>query len=178
MLNCHQKSWGKLASILLLLIVICFAGCQKPPAITQFYADNSTVVSGDKVKLHWSISGADSISLKEDSGKTIATSDNVCIVTPLKTTSYSLIASNSAGTDNKTVTVSIDWEMTGFLYLNQGNYNEALKSYNKAIELNPYNPLSYVNRGAAYFTKGQNDIAITDFSKAIEVDPKFVTALD
>jgi tetratricopeptide (TPR) repeat protein len=175
----HNRSLEILLSILLLLLVSSFVGCQKPPVINQFYAENSTIVYGEKVQLHWSINGADSISIKDEYGNmiTITTSDNVCTMKPLKTTSYSIVASNNAGTDNKTVVVnvnniSIDWIKTGDLCVVQGNYAEALKAYKAAIELNPNNTKLYFKRGNVYYETGQYDLANADYTQAIELDPK------
>ncbi|KAK7694270.1 hypothetical protein QCA50_001450 [Cerrena zonata] len=56
------------------------------------------------------------------------------------------------------------------------NYDEAIASYTKAIDLNPTNAVYYSNRAAAHSSKGSHDEAVLDAEKAIEVDPTFVKA--
>ena len=49
---------------------------------------------------------------------------------------------------------------------------EAIRDYNKAIELDPNNVDAYGNRGDAYVKLGKYEEAIRDYNKAIELDPK------
>ena len=58
----------------------------------------------------------------------------------------------------------------GGLYLNQGNLEEALKHYNRSIELNGYETTSLVNRAATFVRMGKEDEAIRDFSQVIALD--------
>lgn len=56
------------------------------------------------------------------------------------------------------------------------NYEEAIKMYDKAIEVNPTVAQAYFNRGAC---KGNNfdfEGAIEDYNKAIEINPQFMEA--
>ena len=53
----------------------------------------------------------------------------------------------------------------------EGRYDEAIKEYTKAIELDPNYAIAYAERGQAYFKLGQYDLAIPDTAKAIELDP-------
>ncbi|WP_235318134.1 tetratricopeptide repeat protein [Porphyromonas gulae] len=57
-----------------------------------------------------------------------------------------------------------------------GLYEEAIKDYSKAIELDGKFVDAYYNRGNAYYKKGSYDEAIKDYSKAIELDDKFALA--
>jgi len=57
-----------------------------------------------------------------------------------------------------------------------GSYEEAIKDYSKAIELDGKFIPAYYNRGIAYCEKGSYEEAIKDYSKAIELDDKFVHA--
>jgi tetratricopeptide (TPR) repeat protein len=57
-----------------------------------------------------------------------------------------------------------------------GNYDEAISDYNRAIELNPEFSEAYYTRGSAYDRKGQYNHAIDDYTKAIELNPYFVEA--
>ena len=58
----------------------------------------------------------------------------------------------------------------GGLYLNQGNLEEALKHYNRSIELNGYETTSLVNRSATFVRMGRDDEAIRDLSQVITLD--------
>lgn len=56
------------------------------------------------------------------------------------------------------------------------NYDAAIESYNKAVELDPTNPVYYSNRAAAHSSKGDHLSAVGDAEKALSVDPNFVKA--
>ena len=60
---------------------------------------------------------------------------------------------------------------TGNEHFEQGQYDEAIVEYTKAIELEPQLAIVYNSRGLAYHMKGELDKAIADFDKAIELDP-------
>ena len=83
------------------------SGCGKAPVINSFFAENSTVFIGAAADLHWSITGADSILVKTNLGDVVATSGDSCSPHILKRTTFTLIATNGAGTDNKSVTVDV-----------------------------------------------------------------------
>lgn len=55
-------------------------------------------------------------------------------------------------------------------------YDEAIESYDKAIALDPMNPVYYSNRAAAHSSKGDHLSAVGDAEQAISVDPQFVKA--
>ncbi len=57
-----------------------------------------------------------------------------------------------------------------------GNYQEAIKAYNKAIELDPKHAAAYGSRGAAYASIGNYQQAIKDSDSAIELEPRFAPA--
>ena len=57
-----------------------------------------------------------------------------------------------------------------------GEYKEAIKDYNKAIELNPKSAIAYNNRGNAKSDSGEYEDAIKDYDKAIELDPQLAEA--
>ena len=56
-----------------------------------------------------------------------------------------------------------------FAYLNLGNYQQALKDADKAIQLDPKNALGYANRGDAYSKLGIYEQAISDYKTAAEM---------
>jgi tetratricopeptide (TPR) repeat protein len=64
----------------------------------------------------------------------------------------------------------------GIAYDINGQWDEAIVEYNKAIEINPGYAQSYFTRGGHYVQKGQYDKAISDFNKVIEINPKYATA--
>jgi len=67
---------------------------------------------------------------------------------------------------------AIDWFDKGYALQIAGRYQEAIRAYTRAIELNPKYSGPYCNRGAAYGNLGEYERAIEDFDKAIELDPK------
>lgn len=58
----------------------------------------------------------------------------------------------------------------------QGNYDQAIHDFTKAIDINPNLAKAYDNRGAAYAKEGSLNRAIDDFTLAIANDPKDVKA--
>ena len=61
-------------------------------------------------------------------------------------------------------------------YLQADDYDLAIASFDKAIELDSQFAFSYASRGIAYYYKNYFDEAIADFDKAIELDPKLFSA--
>ena len=59
----------------------------------------------------------------------------------------------------------------GLVYANKGNYDSAIRDYDKAIEIAPNYAMAFNNRGLAYVDKKDYATAIRDFSKAIEIAP-------
>ncbi|TSA09932.1 MAG: toll/interleukin-1 receptor domain-containing protein [Deltaproteobacteria bacterium] len=57
------------------------------------------------------------------------------------------------------------------LYYGKGEYDQALKDYDKLISLKPNDAESYNARGNVYLAKGNYDKAINDFNKAVSLDP-------
>jgi protein O-mannosyl-transferase len=58
------------------------------------------------------------------------------------------------------------------------NYDIALESYNKAIELKPDFADAWLNRGILHTKMNQHQEAITDFSKTIEIEPGNIQAIE
>ena len=69
----------------------------------------------------------------------------------------------------------------GIEYGKQGNYDEAISEFTKAIELNPNYAETYNNRAIAYFQKQDYDKSWNDVHKLEELggwlDPRFLEAL-
>lgn len=81
--------------------------------------------------------------------------------------------SNSSRSINKNVPKpqAYDHFIAGYNFYKQGNYNNALAEYNKAIEDDPNNNDIYYYRGTTFLKTGENDKALSDFKKSIELDP-------
>jgi hypothetical protein len=74
------------------------------PVITSFTANPSTITSGQTTTLQWAISGAKSATLD---GAAIDTTSGSKTVSPTANTTYTLVATNSAGSSTSKVTVTI-----------------------------------------------------------------------
>lgn len=61
----------------------------------------------------------------------------------------------------------------GNKFMSAKDYEAAIASYSKAIELHATNPVYFSNRSAAYAQVGQYEKAIEDAREASRVDPKF-----
>jgi antitoxin component YwqK of YwqJK toxin-antitoxin module len=57
------------------------------------------------------------------------------------------------------------------------DYEGAIKSYNKALEINPRYSDAYFHRGTAYLYNFKFDESIKDYDKAIELEPLYMEAL-
>ncbi|KDR84867.1 hypothetical protein GALMADRAFT_149409 [Galerina marginata CBS 339.88] len=68
------------------------------------------------------------------------------------------------------------FKQAGNAQMSSKSYDTAIESYNKAVALDPINPVYYSNRAAAHSSKGDHLSAVGDAEKAISVDPKFVKA--
>ena len=61
----------------------------------------------------------------------------------------------------------------GTAYGELGNYQQAIKDFTKAIELNPQYAMAYYNRGLTYGRNlGNYQQAIKDYTKAIQLNPQ------
>lgn len=68
------------------------------------------------------------------------------------------------------------YKAEGNAYMSSKQYDSAIGSYTRAINLDPTNAVYYSNRAAAYSSKNTHADAIVDAEKAIEVDPNFIKA--
>jgi antitoxin component YwqK of YwqJK toxin-antitoxin module len=64
----------------------------------------------------------------------------------------------------------------GIQLFNDGNYSGAIKTYGKAIELNPNYTDVYFHRSRAYLYDLKFDQAVVDCDKAIELEPMYMEA--
>jgi len=68
--------------------------------------------------------------------------------------------------------VACSYGWTGSLFKDNKDYDKAIESYKKVIELNPKYADAYNNMGLAYGSKKDYDKAIESYKKAIELNPK------
>lgn len=73
-------------------------------------------------------------------------------------------------------TAAEKFKQTGNQQMSNKQYDAAIESYTKAIELDSTNPVYYSNRAAAYSSKQDHLGAVADAEKAIEIDPSFSKA--
>ena len=66
----------------------------------------------------------------------------------------------------------------GATHMAEGQYDQAITCFNKAIKLEEKFPEAYCNRGTAYYETHRYDEAIRDFDRAIELRPEFSEACD
>jgi hypothetical protein len=76
----------------------------QPPVITHLVAEPSTIDSGQSAMIHWEVVGATSLSLEPGVGP--VTGSRVA-VSPSKTTTYTLKATNEVGSVTSSVTVTV-----------------------------------------------------------------------
>ncbi|MDD5038913.1 MAG: tetratricopeptide repeat protein [Dehalococcoidales bacterium] len=71
---------------------------------------------------------------------------------------------------------AVEYYNQGVALKDKGKYDEAIASYNKAIEIDPNYTNAFISRGYAYLKTEQYEHAITDYTKAIRLDPKSAVA--
>lgn len=64
----------------------------------------------------------------------------------------------------------------GLAYYNLKNYDQAIKDYSKAIELDSDYAWAYSNRGLVYYDLQNYEQAISDYDKALELNPIYIDA--
>ena len=93
---------------------------------------------------------------------------------------FTLLINNSVYADNKkpqeAKAPEWEWLEKGNALFVLGKYQDAVKAYSKAIELNQKVALFYNNRGYSYRHLNKFEEAIADYSRAIKVDPKYAGA--
>lgn len=63
------------------------------------------------------------------------------------------------------------WAQLGNLYFDTGNYEKAIRAYNKSLEFDPSNPDVTTDLGIMYRRTGQLAEAVKSFKKAREINP-------
>jgi Glycosyl hydrolase family 79 C-terminal beta domain len=93
------------------LCLSCLSGCSSGrhipptplPTIESFTASSASIIAGQDVTLSWSVTGASSLELSGVS----SVSGTSAIVTPAETTTYTLTATNAAGSANRSATITV-----------------------------------------------------------------------
>ena len=85
-------------------------------------------------------------------------------------------STSQSGSSAEDKTQAEKFKQAGNAQMSSKDYDAAIESYNKAIALDPSNPVYFSNRAAAHTNKGDHLSAVGDAEKAISVDPKFVKA--
>ena len=68
------------------------------------------------------------------------------------------------------------WNGKGIALLSLGNYDEAIKDYDKATDLNPQLADAWNNKGNAHLLLDNYDEAIKDYDNATDLNPQFADA--
>ena len=76
-----------------------------PPVIVAFMAAPDTVTAGQSANLQWNVTGATTVSIDQGIGKVDVAGTKA--VTPAATTTYTLSASNAAGSVSKSVALTV-----------------------------------------------------------------------
>jgi tetratricopeptide (TPR) repeat protein len=64
----------------------------------------------------------------------------------------------------------------GFAYLQARRHEEAMRDFNRALELNPRDANAYVGRGTLLTRTGRHVAALKELAHAIEIDPRYAEA--
>jgi Flp pilus assembly protein TadD len=64
------------------------------------------------------------------------------------------------------------WSALGATMVRQDRWDEALPALSVALELDPDDTSTLVNRGECYLALADNEAAAADFERAMELDPK------
>jgi tetratricopeptide (TPR) repeat protein len=72
--------------------------------------------------------------------------------------------------------IALRYARRASVYVESGQYAEAISGYSEAIKLKPNYAVAYYNRGMTYGNLGHDAEAVSDYTKAIGLNPKFVEA--
>ena len=102
-----NKNYRVYLKIFLLIILFAIlSGCNgNTPVINAFFASPSAIVAGESTTLSWTVTDADSVSIDYGIGTVDLT--GITTVSPTTDTTYTLIATNSAGPVIATATVTV-----------------------------------------------------------------------
>jgi PKD repeat protein len=107
--NVNSKKWLLVLSALSLLALIGCTAAPAPPAakptISSFAASPTSINQGDQTVLSWDVSGATTITIEPNIGK-MGPSGSLTL-TPNATVTYTLTASNEAGSATSSTTINV-----------------------------------------------------------------------
>lgn len=72
---------------------------------------------------------------------------------------------------------SLEWANHGTRLLNKGLPEQALVSYDRALQLDTTNPYTYCSKASAYHKLGLPELALQNADKALLVDPAYAPAM-
>jgi serine/threonine protein kinase/Tfp pilus assembly protein PilF len=67
------------------------------------------------------------------------------------------------------------WHNLGYNYMMNKQYDDALKAFKKALEIDPQHGSSIVNIATCYNAMGENQLAVDYYQKAFELNPESLT---
>jgi tetratricopeptide (TPR) repeat protein len=74
--------------------------------------------------------------------------------------------------DKAEVLTDNDWSAKGRAFYMKGEHNEAIRCYNKALEINPQNEIVWSRKGHVLSKLQRSNEAIKCFSKALQINPE------
>ena len=115
-----KLSYNKILVLFCIIVVsVLMTGCDGDlPIVNIFSADPSTINPGESSTLSWDVSKADTVTITP--GGTVASSGSTP-VSPVVTTTYTLIATNSAGSTTASVTITVTVSSAAVTYNGNGN---------------------------------------------------------
>lgn len=139
--------------------------------------------AGQMVKITMTSEEFDTVlSLRDSSGQEIAYNDdsarslNSTIITTLPANgTYTIVArsfSGQGGSYNLVVTPATEYDMAyveGMDAYFSGNLDAAITALSRAIDLNPNEPVTYLDRGDVYYSLGNIEAVIADYTRAADL---------
>ena len=144
------------------------------------------IQNGDVVRVQYGDGSTEELSLKGDTMSWTSMSDSrdrYCTVQSKGDWSAERISTEESGNlnevkndarkmgDQKDIQSADDWIDNGDALQQQLKCDEALKAYNRAIELDPNNARAWSGRGSALHELGNYGEAVQTYDKALELDP-------
>ena len=85
---------------------------------------------------------------------------------------------SSKGSDETYPINEYELNILGYLYLNEGRFDEAIAIFKINVENFPDHCNCYDSLGEAYMTAGMKDLAIINYTKALELNPDYPSSRD
>lgn len=141
-----------------------------PPTIEEFFASTSNPLNhGDSTRLVWSAPNATTTAISPNVGTVGPADDGSVLVRPSKSTTYTLTASNTAGSATAQFTIEVEY-LPGF-YVSRTTGDDANDG------LTPLAPLETIGEavtraggGAAVFVAGGSTIAAGTYDERVELN--------